>query len=152
MAATSTETNNQRRHMKKTAKSKAKKPQPKQWTGDPDCDPLAYVRQYAPTLIEQRASLLPFEGAISSEHAGPIPTAKDYDPKEEPYFTVEVTDPTSKGCSYFFKVTKHGVTYDYGQWPGDGTLEIWDADMPYSMEALWEFMRQAPRPAHVFIK
>jgi hypothetical protein len=24
--------------------------------------------------------------------------------------------------------------------------------MPYSMEALWEFMRQAPRPAHVFIK
>ena len=136
MAATSTETNNTRRHMKKTAKPKAKKQQPKQWTSDPDRDPLAYVRQYAPTLIEQRASLLPFDGAIDSEHAGPIPTAKDYDPNEEPYFTVEVTDPTSKGCSYFFKVTEYGVTYDYGQWPGDGTLDIWDADMPYSMEAL----------------
>jgi hypothetical protein len=137
--------------MKKTAKPKAKKQQPEQpWCGE--LDPLGYVREYAPTLIEQRASLLPFEGAIDSEQAGPIPTAKDYDPKEEPYFTVEVKDPTDSKCSYFFKVTKHGVTYDFGQWPGDGTLDIWDADMPYSMEALWEFMRQAPRPAHVFIK
>jgi len=152
MAATSTETNNTRRHMKKTAKSKAKKQQPKQWTGDDGHDPLAYVREFCPDLIEQRASLLPFEGAICGEYAGPQPKAKDYDPKEEPYFEVEVTDPTSKGCSYFFKVTKYGVTYDYGQWPGDGTLDIWDADMPYSMEALWEFMRQIPRPAHVFIK
>jgi len=145
-------TTNQRRHMKKTAKPKAKKQQPKQWTGDEGHDPLAYVREFCPDLIEQRASLLPFEGAICGEYAGPQPKAKDYDPKEEPYFEVEVTDPTSKGCSYFFKVTKHGVTYDYGQWPGDGTLDIWDADMPYSMEALWEFMRQVPRPAHVFIK
>ena len=144
-------TTNQRRH-KKTAKSKAKKQQPKQWTGDEGHDPLAYVREFCPDLIEQRASLLPFEGAICGEYAGPQPKAKDYDPKEEPYFEVEVTDPTSKGCSYFFKVTKHGVTYDYGQWPGDGTLDIWDADMPYSMEALWEFMRQVPRPAHVFNK
>jgi hypothetical protein len=146
----------QRRHMKKTAKSKAKKQQPKAEVVKDfdysDSDPLAYVRQYAPTLIEQRASLLPFDGAICSEYAGPIPTAIDYDPNEEPYFTVEVTDPTSKDCSYFFKVTKYGVTYSFGQWPGDGTLDIWDADMPYSMEALWEFMRQVPRPAHVFIK
>jgi len=145
-------TTNQRRHMKKTAKPKAKKQQPKQWTGDEGHDPLAYVREFCPDLIEQRASLLPFEGAICGEYAGPQPKAKDYDPNEEPYFEVEVTDPTSKGCSYFFKVTKHGVTYDYGQWPGDGTLDIWDADMPYSMEALWEFMRQVPRPAHVFNK
>jgi hypothetical protein len=138
--------------MKKTAKPKAKKQQPQQSTSDPDRDPLAYVRQYAPTLIEQRASLLPFDGAFCMESAGPIPNTKYYDPNEEPHFTVEVKDPTDKSCSYFFKVTKYGVTYDYGQWPGDGTLDIWDADMPYSMEALWEFMRQAPRPAHVFNK
>lgn len=137
--------------MKKTTKAKAKKPAAVKPDND-DRDPLAYVRQYAPTLIEQRATLLPFDGAISGEHAGPIPTAKDYDPTEEPYFTVEVKDPTDNSCSYFFKVTKYGVTYDFGRWPGDGTLEIWDADMPYTMEALWEFMRQVPRSAHVFNK
>jgi hypothetical protein len=144
-------TTKQRRHMKKTAKSKAKKQQPKPEVVK-DFDRLDYVRQFCPHLIEKRASLLPFDDVICGESAGPQPEAKDYDPKEEPYFTVEVKDPTDSKCSYFFKVTKHGVTYGFGQWPGDGTLEIWDADMPYSMEALWEFMRQAPRPAHVFIK
>jgi hypothetical protein len=157
MAATSTETNNTRRHMKKTAKPKAKKQQPKQWwdgkgwDGE-DRDPLAYVRHFCPSLVEKRASLVPFEDVICGGSAGPQPQAKDYDPNEEPYFTVEVNDPKDNSCSYFFKVTEHGVTYSFGRWPGDGTLEIWDADMPYSMRALWEFMRQAPRPAHVFIK
>jgi hypothetical protein len=147
MAATPSE----RRHMKKTTKAKAKKPAAVKLDND-DRDPLAYVRQYAPTLTEQRATLLPFDDVICGGSAGPQPNAKDYDPDEEPYFEVEVRDPTDSHCSYFFKVTQYGVTYSFGRWPGDGTLELWDVDMPYTMEALWEFMRQVPRPAHVFNK
>ena len=70
--------------MKKTAKSKAKKQQPQQWTSDPDRDPLAYVREFCPSLIEQRASLLPFDDVICGMSAGPQPKAKDDDPNEEP--------------------------------------------------------------------
>ena len=138
--------------MKKTAKPKAKKQQPQQWWDGEALDPLAYVREFCPNLVEKRASLVPFDDVICGESAGPQPQAKDYDPSEEPYFKVEVNDPKDNSCSYFFKVTEHGVTYSLGRWTGGGALEIWDADMPYSMRALWEFMRQAPRPAHVFIK
>ena len=136
--------------MKKTTKSKAKKPAAVEPVND-ERDPLAFVREYAPTLIEQRATLLPFDDVICGGSAGPQPNARDYDPDEEPYFQIEVKDPTDNSCSYFFKVTKHGVTYDFGRWPGDGTLEIWDADMPDTMKALWAFLRQLPRPAHAFL-
>ena len=83
--------------MKQTTKAKAKKPAAVKPDHD-EHDPLAFVREYAPTLVEQRATLLPFNDVICGGSAGPQPKARDYDPNEEPFFQIEVRDPTDSNC------------------------------------------------------
>jgi len=130
--------------MKKTTKAKAKKP-PTVEPVNNDRDPLSLTRKYAPKLVEKHATLLPFCDVLMGSGAGPQPSTKYYDPKEEPYFSVDVQNPHYPNLSYTFRVTEDVVT-----------LEHWEAlvDDPVfmTMEELWDFLRQLPRPAHSFAR
>jgi hypothetical protein len=143
--------------MKKTAKPKAKKQQPKQWwdgkgwDGE-DRDPLAYVREFCPNLVEKRASLVPFDDVICGESAGPQPQAKDYDPTETPSFMVEVRCPHYPNCQYMFRFTEHGQQMEYYEAPGDGTMRMMDDPIPMTMREIWDFLRQLPRNAQAFAR
>ncbi len=113
-------------------------------------DPLKYVREFAPSLTVARASLLPFEDLIVAESAGP----QNGDP-EEPYF--EVTIDTLQ-CGPDSRVTAH-VTADSvtmyvlellfdedGEVEEEFEIDSWRC----SLESLWEYLRQLPRPARSF--
>jgi hypothetical protein len=143
-------TTKQRRHMKKTAKPKAKKQQPEPEVVK-DFDRLDHVRQFCPHLIEKRASLLPFDDVIFGESAGPQPGTKYYNPKEEPYFTIDVNDPQYPSLHYSFRVTAHTVEMEHWEAPGNGTEAMIDDPVVIEMEELWNFLRQLPRPASSFV-
>jgi hypothetical protein len=137
--------------MKKTTKAKAKKPA----TVEPDHsdrDPLSLTRKYAPKLVEKHATLLPFYDVLMGAGAGPQPGTKYYDPKEEPYFSVDVQNPQYPNLSYTFRVTEHTVALEHWEAPGDGTMDLVDDPVFMTMEELWDFLRQLPRPAHSFAR
>ena len=135
--------------MKKTAKPKAKKQQPKPEVVK-DFDRLDHVRQFCPQLIEKRASLLPFDDVIFGESAGPQPGTKYYDPKEEPHFEVQVQDPLYPSAYYSFRVTKHAVEFSHVE-TGEEEEYLLDDPMVIELEELWTFLRQLPRPLPSFV-
>ena len=112
---------------------------------------LDYVKIYAPSLVEKRASLLPFDDVIFSESAGPQPETMHYDPSEEPYFSIEVHDPQYSGNHYSFRVTDKCVEMEHWGIDSDGEHILWDDVVVIDMEELWNFLRQLPRPPHGFI-
>jgi hypothetical protein len=113
-------------------------------------DPLKYVREFAPSLTVARASLLPFEDLITSESAGPQNGESD-----EPYFEVMVEaseyGPDARVAAH---VTAEDVTItvyelirdEDGEPEGEFEMDTWRA----SLEGLWEWLRQLPRPARSF--
>jgi hypothetical protein len=112
-------------------------------------DPLRYVREFAPSLTVARASLLPFEDLVLCEVAGP----QDGE-SEEPYFAIKVTDPSyGEGRQVSATVTADRVKIEILEISHDSeghvvehTLDHWRS----SLEGLWDYLRQLPRPAYSF--
>jgi hypothetical protein len=105
-----------------------------------------YCREFAPGLVMARATLLPFEDVIVGESAGPQPAADDYDPNEEPYFVVEIDDPSNPSGETWARVTAHGVSVFYSVKGEDGEQYLGDR-MKTTLEGLWDYLRQLPRSA-----
>ena len=103
--------------------------------------PLAYVREHCPSLTIARATLLPFESLIAAESAG--------EDGENPHFVITVVDPTL-GMQVEFKVTAESVeaTLIGGGVGGDEEFVV--DEWPTTLTALWDYLRQLPRPAHAF--
>lgn len=113
-------------------------------------DPLRYVREFAPSLTVARASLLPFEDLIVAECAGPQNGDTD-----EPYFEITIdTRQYGEDARVEARVTASTVTmsvvctdFDEDFEPiGNYELDSWKC----SLESLWEYLRQLPRPARSF--
>lgn len=113
-------------------------------------DPLKYVREFAPSLTVARASLLPFEDLIMAESAGPQNGETDL-----PYFEISITDSQyGEELRIVAHVTAESVTMSVlelvfdedGDPEGDCEVDTWKS----SLEGLWEYMRQLPRPARSF--
>ena len=113
-------------------------------------DPLRYVREFAPSLTVARASLLPFEDLIMAESAGPQNGETD-----QPYFEISITDSQyGEDLRIVAHVTAESVTMsvlelvfdEEGDPEGDCEVDVWKS----SLEGLWEYMRQLPRPARSF--
>lgn len=113
-------------------------------------DPLKYVREFAPSLAVARASLLPFEDLITAESAGPQNGETD-----EPYFEVTIdTAQYGPDARMLAHVTADCVTMSVLEllFDEDGELEE-EVEMDSwrcSLESLWEYLRQLPRPARSF--
>jgi hypothetical protein len=113
-------------------------------------DPLKYVREFAPSLTVARASLLPFEDLIISESAGPQNGEADV-----PYFEIWIDTiqygPDARVAAH---VTAEDVTMSVceimfnedGEPDGEVEADLWRS----SLEGLWEYLRQLPRPARSF--
>jgi hypothetical protein len=137
--------------MKKTTKAKAKKPPTVEPVND-DRDPLSLTRKYAPKLVEKHATLLPFYDVLMGCGAGPQPSTKYYDPDEPPHFSVDVQNPQYPNLYYSFRVTEEVVILEHWESPGDGGEQMVDDPVFMTMEELWDFLRQLPRPAHGFAR
>lgn len=113
-------------------------------------DPLKYVREFAPSLTVARASLLPFEDLIAAESAGP-----QNGEAEETFFEVMIdTHEYGPDTRVAAHVTAEDVTMtvyevlldDDGEPEGEFEMDSWKS----SLEGLWEWLRQLPRPARSF--
>jgi hypothetical protein len=124
-----------------------KTPQAKAWPGSESLD---YVKRFAPALIEQRASLLPFENVICGGSAGPQPNCKHDDMSEEQHFMIEVPHPQSPELHYWITVKASGVTVELIQWQ-DGELSMREDYGAITMPQLWDFLRQLPRDLRAFM-
>lgn len=102
--------------------------------------PLAYVREHCPSLTIARATLLPFESLIMSETAG----------EEEgvPHFEISVIEPGT-GMVVHFKVTAESVSAVLTGSDDENDQFVID-EWPTTLTALWDYLRQLPRPAHAF--
>lgn len=108
---------------------------------------LAYVRQFAPSLVAIRASLLPFEGVIMGESAGPQEGVEDED--EEPYFTIQVPNPLHKNHYTEFSFTAKGIEATEYRLRGKGNKRRcepvgYESDLP--LTGVFSYLRQLPRP------
>jgi len=113
-------------------------------------DPLQFVREFAPSLTVARASLLPFEDLIAAESAGP-----QNGEAEETFFEIMVDTPEyGQDVRVAAHVTAEDVTMSIyevlldedGEPEGEFELDTWKS----SLEGLWEWLRQLPRPARSF--
>jgi hypothetical protein len=113
-------------------------------------DPLQFVREFAPSLTVARASLLPFEDLIVAESAGP-----QNGEAEETFFEVMIdTQEYGPDTRVAAHVTAEDVTMtvfevlvdEDGEPEGEFELDTWKS----SLEGLWEWLRQLPRPARSF--
>jgi hypothetical protein len=137
--------------MKKTTKAKPKKPPAVEPVND-DRDPLSLTRKYAPKLVEKHATLLPFYDVLMGCGAGPQPGTKYYDPDEPPHFSVDVQNPQYPNLYYSFRVTERAVILEHWESSGDGGEQMVDDPALMTMEELWDFLRQLPRPARGFAR
>ena len=108
-------------------------------------DQLQYVREYAPNLVCLRAALIPFDDVIVESCAGPQPNAKDYDPDEEPWFSVGVNDPQHQKGMVTFRFTADSIVAEHVMWVKKTPMLV---DEPHEMtlEGVFNFLRQLPRP------
>ena len=102
---------------------------------------IDYIEEFAPSLRDRYMTLQPFEDVINSLSAGPQPQAK-YDDQTEPvYFNLD------------FSIWKDGSILVLTQWKvtSDRVILITDdGEFDSSMNQLWNFLRQLPRPATSF--
>lgn len=108
-----------------------------------------YCREFAPSLLMARASLLPFETVICGEHAGPQPDSSEYDPNEEPFFVIEIDDPSNRPGETWAKVTASGVVVSYTIVTPDGESFMGD-EIKTTLDGLWDYLRQIPKSAGNF--
>jgi hypothetical protein len=99
------------------------------------------VDKYAPTLRDEWLSLQPFQDVIVSCSAGPQPQS-ERDSMDEPQH-IHLDFSTWEGGEIiilcFWVIQKDRVF-----------CKTWDGDRPSSMEQLWNYLRQLPRPARSF--
>ncbi len=107
---------------------------------------VALVREFAPNLVCLRAALLPFEDVIAEEFAGPQATD---DPDEEPYFAVTVGDSQYQRASVTFRFTADGITAEHVMYVKKKPVLV-DEPRPMTLEAVFNYLRQLPRPISSF--
>lgn len=139
----------------KTSKKKKtinKKPRvEKKPTLDGISEGLEYCREFAPSLVMARATLLPFEDVICGESAGPQPKSKHDNPGDEPYLTIDIDDRGNSPGQTWARVTAHGVTIGYTIVANDGREFLGD-EIQTNLSGLWEYLRQLPRSAGAFFQ
>ena len=99
------------------------------------------VERFAPTLRDEWLSLQPFQDVIQGCSAGPQPQCK-HDSMDDPQ-RIELD----------FSEWKDGEIINLCFWVIQKNrvyCKTWDGDRPSSMEQLWNYLRQLPRPAHSF--
>ena len=106
---------------------------------------LAYVREYAPNLVCLRAALIPFEDVIVEACAGPQPQAKDYDPDEEPWFSVTVGDAQHQKSTVTFRFTADLITVENVTWIKKKPVLV-DEPREITLAGVFNYLRQLPRP------
>lgn len=105
-----------------------------------------YISKYAPDLAQVAATFEPFKDVISSVSAGPQPQASDYDPTEPQYFQI------------YFPSGSFGEEASARISLVDGELEVLvhdeacDRVTPTTLEAVWNHLRQLPRPVSSFVR
>ena len=113
---------------------------------------LDEIGKIAPELVAARAALIPFDDVIFRESWGPQPQAKDYDPDEEPHFSIDVQAPGYEKNSYHFEFTRSGIEMSYWELTAPNAEEMIDPPVEITLPRLFEFLRQLPRGAYSFIK
>lgn len=108
-------------------------------------DTLAYVREFAPSLICLRAALIPFEDVILEACAGPQPQGKHYDPDEEPWFSVTVGDPQYQKSTVTFRFTADSITAENVMWLKKKPVLV-DEPREITLAGVFDYLRQLPRP------
>lgn len=112
-------------------------------------DQLAYVREHAPNLVCLRAALLPFDDVIVESCAGPQAQAKDYDPDEEPWFSVTVADAQYQRASVTFRFTADTITAEHVMYVKKRPVLV-DEPREMTLDAVFSYLRQLPRPISSF--
>jgi hypothetical protein len=110
---------------------------------------LADCREFAPSLLAARASLLPFADVICGWSAGPQPQSDDYDPNDEPYFTLDIDDPSNRDGETWARVTESRVIVIVVTPTGEGE-EVFAQEIETTLQGLWDYLRQIPRSAGGF--
>jgi hypothetical protein len=108
-------------------------------------DQLQYVREFAPNLVCLRAALIPFEDVICESCAGPQPNGRDYDPDEEPWFSVSVGDPQYQKCTVTFRFTAESIVAEHVMWEKKRPMLV-DDPREMTLDGVFNFLRQLPRP------
>lgn len=100
------------------------------------------VEKYAPTLRDEWLSLRPFMDVIDSYSAGPQPQCKLESMEDPQHFVLDFSEWRDGEVIRFicWEVQKDRVV-----------LKTDDGESLSSMEGLWGFLRQLPRPAHSFL-
>ena len=96
---------------------------------------LNYIQKFAPSLVMEYATLLPFDDCIVGVSAGPQKGGNDRE-----YFTIETED--GEGNWETTWTVKKGLVI----------FENCDGEETASLPMLWEYLRQLPRKPHVFTK
>jgi hypothetical protein len=113
-------------------------------------DRMAHVRKFAPNLVCLRAALMPFDDVIGSEQAGPQPQADDYDPEEEPYFTIEAGHDR---VTVLFRFTADSIMFEEWVTTGSGKKQqevLLAPEAPITLTGVFNYLRQLPRPVTSF--
>ena len=114
-------------------------------------DTLDEISKIDPLLVAARAALLPFDDVIVGGSWGPQPQARDYDPDEEPHFSIDVQSPGYEKNTYRFEFTRDGIEMSYWELVEPNAEEMLDEPVEITLPQLFEFLRQLPRGAYSFI-
>ena len=99
------------------------------------------IEKYAPSLRDEWLSLQPFKDVLVSYSAGPQPQCKR-DSMDEPQHIDLDFSTWHEGeiiCLCVWKIRQNSVV-----------LLTMDGELESSMQRLWDFLRQLPRPAYSF--
>jgi hypothetical protein len=115
---------------------------------------ITAAAQYAPSLVPIAATLAPFEDLLDRVGAGPQKGSKHDSPKTKPYLDFYIMDPRypggdTDGCSIACKVTEDKVVISWYCMNGYDGKNYRD-DTMMTLQGLWEYLRQLPRPYHSF--
>ena len=113
---------------------------------------LECARTFVSQLVPLRASLIPFEDVISGQYAGPQPQSRNYDPDQEPFFSISVDMP-DKSDEIWITFTARRITMKatvhFTDRQGEEDCLV-DDEVEMTLEGVFEFLRQLPRHAHSF--